>query len=530
MLDKLVSWGEREKEPPGYSPRDLPVRDVSKLSATAVTQMQQRQRQAVDAVVDKVLGDNKDDEQARRAMRRLIRARRRNRKRYKAKDLAEFGALTVDGMVDAARTEEDESPLSLTEVRKYREKATSDTARDVPEFTERYEQIFDGPHEHRIYIPLLPSIAQDGDYMSGTHAKVTDALVAGGFTGIDYRTGVCKDDRKNTIKIAKALHRLDEVVLAGDFERDPSRKLDPNKLCIAISRHPYDVARMSTGRGWVSCMAKDGSYHHHVSGDLREGTLVAYLISKNDPNIDDPLSRILLKPMRHADTGETTFSVCSAYGLHAPQFNETLKEFVAQHIAPDLSPGGYNLSRGVYDDNDNSYQHQLPAEVMDDPVAFLKHRKIRHIKVGKRIFAWGDIHLAQHGLTRLPDLSNVTLYGSLNAAFNQLTDLKGFPRKVTGSVGLWNNRLRHLQELQGKSFRSLDVRRNLLQSLEGGPKSVEDHFHCTENPLVTLKGMAKFGRQSFTPFGHYNNYDSVPKEMLTKDRLDPRGPGAAPGA
>ena len=42
--------------------------------------------------------------------------------------------------------------------------------------------------------------------------------------------------------------------------------------------------------------AKDVAYNHHVPYDIKEGTVVAYLVSKDDPTILRPLSRISLKP------------------------------------------------------------------------------------------------------------------------------------------------------------------------------------------------------------------------------------------
>ena len=92
-----------------------------------------------------------------------------------------------------------------------------------------------------------------------------------------------------------------------------SRPAIKNIECqIVISRDPYDIAGMSTDRRWTSCMelkseeenydikrrnkSDGGIYRFYVRNDLTEGTLIAYLINKNDKEINDPYARVLIKP------------------------------------------------------------------------------------------------------------------------------------------------------------------------------------------------------------------------------------------
>lgn len=81
---------------------------------------------------------------------------------------------------------------------------------------------------------------------------------------------------------------------------------------VVISRDPYDIAGMSTDRRWHSCMElknenenyderirntnEGGRYRYYVKNDLIEGSLIAYLIDKNDREIDKPYARVLIKP------------------------------------------------------------------------------------------------------------------------------------------------------------------------------------------------------------------------------------------
>ncbi len=81
---------------------------------------------------------------------------------------------------------------------------------------------------------------------------------------------------------------------------------------VVISRDPYDIAGMSTDRKWKSCMElkneneiydkrsknqnQGGKFRFYIKNDLIEGSLIAYLIDKNDKDIEDPHARVLIKP------------------------------------------------------------------------------------------------------------------------------------------------------------------------------------------------------------------------------------------
>jgi hypothetical protein len=65
---------------------------------------------------------------------------------------------------------------------------------------------------------------------------------------------------------------------------------------------------MSTDRRWTSCMRlpgygdkNGGLYNDILYYDVKLGTLVAYLIKKDDRNIENPLARIAIKPLFNLD-------------------------------------------------------------------------------------------------------------------------------------------------------------------------------------------------------------------------------------
>ena len=116
------------------------------------------------------------------------------------------------------------------------------------------------------------------------------------------------------MKIGKLLAKNPELAkkFMTDARRSGSKK---NSYKIVISRHPYDLAGMSTGRGWTSCMQLDpskqmqtvkkmgssgeekklGSNCRFIARDIEGGTIIAYIINTNDDNIEKPLGRILMK-------------------------------------------------------------------------------------------------------------------------------------------------------------------------------------------------------------------------------------------
>jgi hypothetical protein len=66
---------------------------------------------------------------------------------------------------------------------------------------------------------------------------------------------------------------------------------------IVFSKHPYDIAGMTFGRSWPSCMHLiTGLRKEFVKVDIAKGTVIAYLTTPNDTNLENVLGRVLIKP------------------------------------------------------------------------------------------------------------------------------------------------------------------------------------------------------------------------------------------
>lgn len=159
----------------------------------------------------------------------------------------------------------------------------------------RYDDWFEG--KNRIYIPLKSSFKDE----KTVNPKIENMLKKYGWEIINYKDGYAKQiNGKNIIKIGKLLKRLfplDDILLK-EFNNDPIRQTSKKEdLLVVISRHPYDIAGMSTDRGWTSCMnLVDGCNKNKVKYDVRGGSIIAYLIKKEDKNINKPIARLLMKP------------------------------------------------------------------------------------------------------------------------------------------------------------------------------------------------------------------------------------------
>ncbi len=100
----------------------------------------------------------------------------------------------------------------------------------------------------------------------------------------------------------------------------------------------------------------------------------------------------------------------------------------------------------------------------------------------------GNLDLSEKDLTELPDLSKVTVEGDFNCSHNQLTSLKGAPRKVGGDFICDYNTLTILQGAPQEVGGDFSCSCNQLTSLVGTPKEIGGTFYCGYNQLTTLEG------------------------------------------
>jgi ribosomal protein S13 len=282
----------------------------------------------------------------------------------------------------------------------------------VKEFNrERYSEIFKtlgDKYDHdknyyRIYIPLVEG-KKEGP-VSPIQKEVEDFLKQNGYQVLDYIKGIVKfGDSKNTTTIGKALTRMKADNLMKKFVSDESRKAltsDSGGLLVVISRHPYDIAGSDTDRNWTNCMTmghessqrvqklkkeyedliknnpnadddgaidvlkkidklnreiesrkERGQNVKYIIEDVKEGSLVSYLINKNDRDIKNPISVLNIKPYIN-EQNKNDFILVSdeqMYGQGRPEFKQTVDNILSE-INGVGKEGFYCLNEKLYADS-----------------------------------------------------------------------------------------------------------------------------------------------------------------------------------
>ena len=216
-----------------------------------------------------------------------------------------------------------------------------------------------GAANHRVEIPLkAPNI------IAPKH--IVKALGEAGHKEVNYSKGVVKDKYGREVKIGKALAKAGKTKELKDYENDPQRSASKNHKII-ISRHPHDVAAMSTGQGWTSCMnLDDGMYRNYIPKDIKEGTHVAYLVHKNDNDLNHPVARIALKPYTSKNGHTILRPEKRTYGTANSNFHKSVTEWAKKHFP--LQATEYNKNPKLYNDsgNENVYHaRKIGKQVLD---------------------------------------------------------------------------------------------------------------------------------------------------------------------
>ena len=213
--------------------------------------------------------------------------------------------------------------------------------------------------QDRTYIPLEHP---DDNKPVEPHPDVKAHLEKHGYKITDYKGNKAVEPKYGReIRIGKALAATNaSKELVSTFNNDPKRAAsNSGKLGVVISRHPHDVAGMSTDRGWRSCMRMGptgtkkgaGEYSHYLKHDVQQGTHVAYLVHEHDKEAKSPLARIALKPFHSEDKKDTILRPeDSQYGTSDHAFGHTVRKWAETNF-PAKDDKVYRKSKKLYNDD-----------------------------------------------------------------------------------------------------------------------------------------------------------------------------------
>lgn len=298
---------------------------------------------------------------------------------------------------------------------------------------------------YRIYIPLssnnttgpISSVEKEvRDYLSSNGYTLLDYI----------KGTVRYGESKNITTVGRALTKLKNTNLLKQFVSDEKRKsitTDTSDLMVVISRHPYDIAGSDTDRNWTNCMTigrsdspkliklndelkklkkerssvkgkktemwntdenferyryltnridkikqeiegikETGENVEYLLHDVKEGSLVSYLIRRDDKNINNPISVLNIKPFIQ-DKDPNNFILLSdskMYGQGRPEFKNTVDNVL--DIINGEKKGLFCMSDNLYKDDLNTAVYVPEQNELDE---IMKKSDSIHDKTMKEI-------------------------------------------------------------------------------------------------------------------------------------------------
>lgn len=219
------------------------------------------------------------------------------------------------------------------------------------------DNLFQGKERITFSIPFSYEEVDEGKCHS--YFLVWDFLKRRDYEIVDYIKGICQKigtDRK--IKIGKVLSKNNATSsLINGFANSPIRAGMKNEMHITLSRNTYDVATMSTFKGWTSCMNLiRGSNNDFVPLDIKHGTLIAYFHKPGVTDMDKASGRILLKQFSYKDDDkeyilyQAESTIYGSVPVNSSKVGDYLVSVINNTLEkPDVDIVKYKL-RPVYDD------------------------------------------------------------------------------------------------------------------------------------------------------------------------------------
>jgi len=186
--------------------------------------------------------------------------------------------------------------------------------------------------KYRVYIDLEKGKAASEDLESELEQEVKKSLHNTDFEVKDFKKGMAFDKKnKREVKLGKVLSKIDKNLLQK-FANDPNREASKiSEPIVVISRHPYDIAGQSSDRGWTSCKDLSGGENKRYIKAETGLALIAYLIYKDDKNINKPIARILISQFSNKEKDIVyvpQFITYGSAGVWERAFKDTIQKWL----------------------------------------------------------------------------------------------------------------------------------------------------------------------------------------------------------
>lgn len=321
---------------------------------------------------------------------------------------------------------------------------------------ERYDKMFDGKYRIVLSVPKNLEVVPDEIDLDYTGSSPTFTALKKKLSRYsiyfdsteDYLKGIVWGNTKFEDALQEVPEKTREKILQL-YKSDPlPQAYDPKNKIIVISRHPYDLAGMSTNRSWTSCMRipipghKGGSYCKHVKEDIKEGTLIAYYTDKEDTNLQHPFGRVLIKPFKTLDPKLAPRLVVSnnIYGTMPQEVRLLIKDWIDKQqaktffskISKKKTITSYQLPPNLYPDYGDD-----TTLIVGDMKRLTQIVKNDSINVFKELMSTGSISLYSlipesydsYADEFYGELFSIFEFALLNASFKiaqYLTTVRGF--------------------------------------------------------------------------------------------------------
>jgi hypothetical protein len=371
---------------------------------------------------------------------------------------------------------------------------------------------------------------------------------------IDYNKFLEEEGSEiRTVKIGQIFQRLKNDELSKLFTSDEKRKAivstEDEELMVVISRHPYDIAGSDTDRDWTNCMTigtdksnrltslmdeleiakkkddeeeiyelerkingykRNGMNVKYLIHEVKEGSVISYLIKANDKNIESPLGVLNIKPYNNKKES-ALFSSGKIYGVERDDFKKTVDVILKKYFNKDITGIKFNLNKKVYSDFDSVYFDYDKATTDE----ILEYFGIKDYQINSdgSIDVNGGVNISNINLTKIP-LKFGKVTGSFYCNGNLLKSLDGSPHQVGGEFDCKKNKLTSLEGCPKEVGAHFNCSYNQLTSLESAPKKVGGDFDCSENRLTSLESaLKKVGGHFDCSYNQLTSLEGAPKKI-----------------